>query len=564
MSAPGPIEQFRHSVRHGLWLVVAVSIATNLLLLALPIYSLQIFDRVLLSRSMDTLWVLTLAVVLALLASVVLEALRGQVLLRVSNRLALGFERRLFDEILLRASRVADRSLQPLRDLATVRGFATAPQGLVAIADAPFALVFLGVVYWIHPWMGHAMVLGMALLLLITWGNERMVAPRTRAAAAAALEAQKRIDGLAHAADVVAAHGSGEAAWRHWNGAQLPSLGEASQAATVAGVLAGLAKGVRLLLNVALTCLGAYLAARDELTLGAMIAANIITARALAPLELLIGAGRQWTVVRVALARLEEILKAPAAQPAMHLPALRGRLEFDRVIYIPPGADRPTLKGLSFRVDEGKFLGLIGPSAAGKSTLARLITGVWAARSGTVRVDGAEVQSWNRADFGRACGYLPQDVQLFNGTVRENIARFTEAGDEDIIAAAQGADAHEMILRLKDGYDTRVGLAGAALSAGQRQRIGLARALFGAPNLIVLDEPNANLDTEGEAALLHSLERARARGATLVVISHRPSILAQADLLAVLQDGELKEFGNRQDVMQRLQPQLVARKANVV
>jgi len=245
---------------------------------------------------------------------------------------------------------------------------------------------------------------------------------------------------------------------------------------------------------------------------------------------------------------------------------MRGLLELDRVIFMPPGSDKPTLKGVSLRVEAGKYLGLIGPSAAGKSTLTRLITGVWQPKSGTVRVDGAEVHAWNREDFGHACGCLPQDVQLLGGTVRDNICRFTGADDEHVTAAAQNADAHEMIVRLKDGYNTRVGPGGVALSAGQRQRIGLARALFGDPRLIVLDEPNSNLDAEGEQALAAAIGRARERGATLVVVSHRPSVLAQADFLAVLQDGELKDFGPRMEVLQRLQsppPQVVGRKANV-
>ena len=348
MLAHSHFEQFRQSVRHGLWLVFGVSVATNLLLLALPIYSLQIFDRVLLSRSVDTLWVLTAAVVLALGASVVLEALRGQVLLRLSNRMALAFESRLFDEILARASRVGDRSQQPLRDLVALRNFAIAPQGLTALADAPFAILFLLLVYWIHIWLGHAMLAGMVLLVLIAWVTDRLVAPLTRGAGESAQDAQRRLDGLTLGADALAAHGTGAAAYRYWQAAQHPALASAARAGTLAGEMAALAKAVRLLLNVALTGLGAFLAVRDELTLGAMIAANIVTARALAPLELLIGAARQFTAVRVAAARLEQVLKVAVVEPAMHLPPMRGAVEFDRVIYIPPGADKPTLKGVDF------------------------------------------------------------------------------------------------------------------------------------------------------------------------------------------------------------------------
>ena len=548
------MENFLRSSRRGLWLIGGLSLTTNLLLLALPIYTLQIFDRVLLSRSVDTLWILTLGVAVALGAATVVEGLRGQLLLRLSNRLALALDRPLFDEILQRATHRGDRSLQPMRDLNTVRGFISAPQGLVALIDAPLVPFYLLVVYLLHPWLGHAMVIGAVTLIVIAWSNEKATAPTARRAMDSVQNAQQWLEDLLGSADMVVAHGISNEVFQHWRSKQNQALAATSSAGTVGGQFASAAKGIRLQLNIALTALGAYLAINDEITLGAMIAANILTSRALAPIELLIGATRQLIGVKVAWQRLTGMLKNEPPREATRLPPCQGHLEFERVIYIPPGTEQPTIKGVSFKIEAGTFLGLIGPSAAGKSTLARLSCGVWEPKSGVVRLDGADIRIWHRENFGRSCGYLPQDVQLLGGTVRENICRFMDASDDSVIAAAKTAGAHELIVRLSSGYETRVGAAGAWLSAGQRQRIGLARALFGDPQLIVLDEPNSNLDAEGEQALEESLIRAKARGATLVVISHRPAVLAHADTLAVLVDGQLQQFGPRQDILNRVQP----------
>lgn len=557
MKAQTPFARFFHSVKDGVLMVAAISVVSNVLLLALPIYSLQIFDRVLLSRSMDTLWVLSFGVLIALGCAVLLESFRSQLLLRLSNRLSLAFEGQLLGEILQRASRNGDRSLQSVRDLGAVRNFVSAPQGLVALIDAPWVPFYLIVVFLLHPVLGYAMLGGAAVLVLIAWVTERFASPMIKAAGEAAQTAQRRLDSLAHGADAILAHGVGPQVQKHWEQAQHESIAIGSRAATTGGHLASAAKGTRLLLNVVLTALGAYLAAKDQITMGAMIAANIITSRALAPLELLIGASRQLIAVRIAWRRLEQILAGLVDQAYTRLPAPVGRIDVEQLIFMPPGAAQPSIKGLSFKLEPGTFLGLIGPSGSGKSTLARLMVGILAPRSGVVRLDGADVMAWDRADFGKACGFLPQDVQLIEGSVHQNIARFMDAADEDVVAAAQAAAAHEMILRLPQGYMTQVGPGGAILSAGQRQRVGLARALFGAPNLIVLDEPNSNLDSEGEVALAECLAKAKARGATLVVVSHRPSVLGQADLLAILVDGQMQQFGPRQEILKRAQPQAV-------
>lgn len=547
------LSRFFASVRRGLILIAGISLAANLLMLALPIYTLQVFDRVLLSRSLDTLWVLTLGVTIVVVTIALLEWLRGQLVLRLSNRLALTFERSLFDEILLRAARMSDRSLQPLRDLSMLRNFISAPQGLVALIDAPLVPIFLFVVFLMHPWLGVVMTVGMIALFAMAWVAEKTSAPLSRTAFAQAQSAQRRLADLAQGSDVLAAHGMSRRAYEYWQDMQHPSMVSASQAGVRTSDFASAAKGVRLILHVSLTAVGGYLAMTDQITLGAMIAANILGSRGLAPIELLIGASRQMTGARLSWQRLEQLLNVQVPPAMTRLPPPRGEIDVERVVYAPPGSTRTTIKGISFHLAPGTFLGLVGPSAAGKSTLGRLLCGVWVPQSGTIRLDGADLQIWDREDFGRSCGYLPQDVQLFDGTVRENICRFTGASDEAVIAAAMAAGAHEFIVRLPQGYETPAGVGGAALSAGQRQRIGLARALFGDPQLVVLDEPNANLDNEGEEALAQSLARLKARGATVIVISHRPTVLALADMLAVLMDGQLQQFGARQEVLKRLQ-----------
>lgn len=549
-----PLSQFIVSARHGFWLIAATSLSINLLLLGLPIYALQIFDRVLLSRSMDTLWMLTLAVSIAMLATALLDTLRGRMLSRLSNRLAVGSGPEIFSEIMLRAGREGERSVQLLRDLGNVRAFLTSPQGLVALIDAPMVPLFLGVVYLIHPWMGHVTLLGLVVMVVLAWITDRINGRLARSAAEASMDAHRSVEGYLQSAEAVAAMGMTPRIGQIWQQRQNEALALGSLAVDQGAALAAAARGARLFLNVAQTGLGAYLAVHDEITIGAMVAANILSARGLGPMEQLITAGRQLATTRLAWPRIEQALKRTATRDApTRLPAARGELVVSDVTFVPPGAEQPSLRGITFALPPGAFLGLIGPSSAGKSTLARLICGVWLPRAGAVSLDGAEVRNWHPEDFGRATGYLPQDVQLMAGTVRQNIARFTDAADEAVVAAAQAAGAHDMILGLPQSYETRLAPGALNLSAGQRQRVGLARALFGEPNLIVLDEPNSNLDAEGEQALLSALERAKARGATLIVVSHRPALLAHADLLGVLVGGKLQHFGPKAEILKRLQ-----------
>ncbi len=541
--------------RRSLITVGIASTVINLLLFALPLYSLQVYDRVLSSRSADTLWLLTLIVAIALTLSALVDTLRSRMLLRIGNAYALALGPRLLDASIAYSARMAEPNGQAMRDLQTVRSFISGQQGLVTLFDAPQAPLFLAMVYAMHPGLGHTMLFGMVVLLGVALATESLTGQLLRAAGEAGFSAQRRIDAVVQNAEVVEAMGMRAAMRDYWQIAQSQAMGVASQAGDRAAHLAGMAKGVRLMLSLLLAAVGAWFAIHDQITIGAMVAVGILAARGLAPLETMIGAWKGLVSTRTAITRLNLALERfPRAESTMSLPVPSGRLSIERLVYGPPGAEQQTLKGISFSLEPGSWLGLIGPSAAGKSTLAKLICGVWQPRSGSVRLDGADVFVSNRTEFGRHCGYLPQDVDLFAGSVRANIARFAPADDAEVVAAAQMAGCHELILRLPKAYDTEIGSGGATLSGGQRQRIGLARALFRQPRLIVLDEPNSSLDNEGEAALLKAVNSARAAGSTIVMISHRPSALAGADLLAVMVDGQLQHFGPRDEVLAKVQP----------
>lgn len=544
--------------RRALLVVAATSTAMNLLLFALPLYSLQVYDRVLTSRSADTLWLMTLIVLFALSATAALDAVRGRLLLRIGNAYALKLGPRLLDASIAQSARSSEPASQMLRDMHGVRGFVAGPQGLAALYDAPLVPLFLMAVYLMHAGLGHAMLFGVGLLFALTLLTEALTGPHLRAAGESAIAAQRRIDGVMQNAEAVEAMGMRAAMRDYWQAAQGQAMAEASVAGDRATGIAAFAKWVRLLLSLLITAAGAWYVIHDEITIGGMVAANILAARGLAPLETMIGAWKGLVGARIAVERINLGLEQyTRAESTMRLPPPRGALTVERLTYVPPGAEQPTLKGIGFQVPAGTWLGLVGPSAAGKSTLAKLICGVWQPRSGVVRLDGADVYTWARADFGRYCGYLPQDVELFAGTVRDNIARFgATAGADDaaVVAAARMAGVHEMILHLPKGYDTLLGPGGSSLSAGQRQRIGLARALLGAPRLVVLDEPNSNLDAEGEQALLLAVQRLRETGATVIMVSHRPSLLAGADMLGVLVDGQLQHFGPRDEVLAKIQP----------
>lgn len=548
----GLIAMLRQTAGRATVIVGAISLAMNFFMLALPIYSLQIFDRVLLSRSGATLFYLTLIVVVFITAYSFLEGIRLKLLLRIGNRFQLAFESRVLDACIAQSARLSEPVTHPLRDLAIVRNFLASPQGIVALIDTPLALVFLLVVYLIHPLLGAAMTIGILLLMAIALATEWNTAAAVKAANSAGLKAQARAGEIVGNAELVEAMGMRGAILRYWQNYSREGLYHQSISGDRSALLTALGRWDRLILSVILTGLGAYLAIEDRITVGGMIAASILMGRGLAPLENLIPLWRQLIGARNAWQELNEALERyPRAENTMVLPAPAGALSLEQVAYVPPGGEVPTIKGITLQVQPGAQLGLVGPVSAGKSTLVKLICGVWKPRTGNVRMDNADVYQWNRADFGRHVGYLPQEAELFSGTIRDNIARFGDASDEDIVSAAMLAGVHGMILRMPSGYETVIGSGGATLSGGMRQRIGLARALFGNPRLVVLDEPSANLDSEGEQALLHALGELRARRVTVVIATHQLALLKDVDQVGVIVDGQLKACGPRSEVMKQ-------------
>jgi PrtD family type I secretion system ABC transporter len=531
------------------------SLAINLLLLAVPLYMLQVFDRVLASRSGETLLALTVATCVALLVMALLDALRGRLLAAAGMALDRVLGPRVLEGLLQTRPGKAPQAAG-LRDVHALRAF-LAGSGVLALFDAPWLPLFLAVIFVFHPLLGAIALGGSLLMLLLAFLNERVARGPLERAQAGARRAGRFIDAGTRNAEVAGALGMLGALSARWQELNDAVLREQAAASAAASRFAALTKLARQLIQVAMLAAGAWLVIEQHVTAGVMIAATILLGRALAPVELIVAGWRSLAEARAALARVDRLLAEPAAAVATELPEPSGRVEADKLVLALEGRDKPVLRGVSFGLAPGETLGIIGPSASGKSSLARLVAGVWRPSAGAVRLDGAEITSWPRERLGRHLGYLPQELQLFPGSVAGNIARFAEAAPGEVIRAAQRAGAHEMILRLPQGYDSEV----ERLSPGQQQRIALARALYGAPRLVVLDEPNSNLDDEGHEALARALRGLKEAGVTLVVIAHRPSLLAGADKLLVLREGAVEAYGMRQEVLPRFTRALPARVA---
>jgi len=529
------------------------SLAINALLLVPALYMLQVFDRVLSSRSEETLVMLSVGALLALAMMAALDVLRARLLAACGVALDRWLGPSVLQGLLEQTARLGGAEhLNGLRDVATLRGFLVGA-GVVALFDAPWLPLFLLLIYLFHPLLGAVALAGAALMLLLAVLNERVTRAPLEQALAAGRRAGRFIDASTANAETVSALGMRRAVTRRWQALNEAALSEQAAASSLGATYSGLTKFTRQFIQMAMLGVGAYLVIAQNLSAGVMIAATIILGRALAPVEMLVAGWRNLVEVRGAWRRLEKLFAAnPPAPAATALPAPKGNLAVERVLYAFPGAARAALRGVSFSLPAGESLGVIGPTAAGKSTLARLLVGVWKPASGAVRLDGADVSAWPHDDLGAHVGYVPQAVGLFSGTVAGNIARLGEPDDVAVIRAAKRAHAHDMILRLPRGYDTEVGESGAALSPGQRQRIALARALYGEPRLVVLDEPNANQDAEGDEALIRAMRDLKQAGVTVVAVAHRPSLLVNVDKLLVLMDGVAEMFGPRADVTARL------------
>lgn len=531
----------------------AFSLAINLLTFVAPLYMMQLFDRVLSSRSIDTLVMLTVIACAALAVLSLIDGIRSQILARIGTWLSDLLGPRVLGGALQAVLRGdGARAGQGLRDLATLRGFLTGP-AITPLMDVPWAPIFLLALFTLHPVLGFVGLGGGALLFLLAIANEVLTKRPLQEAGVAAGRTQHRTEAALRNAEVVRSMGMLAGVVRLWQHDNAAASAAQIEAGNRGALILAVSKFLRLTVQTTIMGVGAWLVIEHDVSPGAMFASSFLLGRALAPVENAIGTWRSLVTARIAYRRLGELLAlTPTSAPGMALPAPAGELRVEGASYVPAGATAPTLRGVSFTLAPGQVLGIIGPSAAGKSTLARLIAGSWQPSAGHVRLDGASIAVWLDAGGSRHFGYLPQDVELFAGTVRENIGRLGEAEASAVVEAARLAGLHETIMRLPRGYDSEIGEAGLRLSGGQRQRIGLARALFGNPRLVVLDEPNASLDSEGEAALLDAIAHLKAQGTTVVIIAHRSNVLALADKLLVLRHGAVDLFGDCGEVIAQL------------
>lgn len=538
--------------RPALLFAILFSSAINLLMLVPPLYMMQVYDRVLSSRSEATLVALTVLTLGAFAAMGLLEVIRARILVRVSARLDTLLSPLIFDAVFRNHVRtIGGARTQPLNDVATVRQF-VAGQGLFAFFDIPWAPIFLLLLFLLHPLLGLLSLGGGVILVTLAFATERTTRTRLADATRNSVAAANFAETSLRNGDAMTAMGMLEAIKTRWMRRHNESLRLQSGASDWAGITTNATKVVRIALQSLMLGAGALLAIEGKISPGLMIAASIIGAKSLAPVEALIGNWNQVVAAQLAWRRLRALLDTVADEPdRMALPTPKGQLSVSAIVVAPPGATAAVLKGVSFDLQPGEALGILGPSGSGKSTLARVITGVWPAASGTVRIDGAELSQWSRDALGPHMGYLPQDVDLFDGTVAENIARLGPVDPEAVVEAAQRAGIHDLILSLPQGYDTPIGESGNRLSGGQRQRIGIARALYGTPALCIFDEPNSNLDEAGEGHLIQALLHLRETKRTAIIIAHKPSILNHVDKIMILQAGQVAFLGPRAEAFAR-------------
>lgn len=552
-TAPDTLRTTLQSFRSAFMTVGAFSFAINLLMLMPAIYMLQIYDRVLSSRNTTTLLMLTLIMLGIYALEAALEMVRSRVLIRTSAALDLQLSSRVFNASFQRYLHVrSGNPVQALGDLTSVRQFLTG-QGLLAFFDTPWAPIYLAVIFMLNPWLGLFGVVAMLLLVTLAWINERVTAGRLAEANKLAQSAGNYAASNLRNAEVVEAMGMLGSLRRRWLLRQTGVLRLQAEASERGARVTAASKFARLTTQSGILGIGALLVLDHQMTPGGMIAGSILLGRALAPVDMAISTWRGTVAARGAFARLNELLGImPPAVERTALPRPKGFVMAENLVLGPPGSSNPILKGISFGAKPGMLVAVIGPSASGKSSLARGLVGVWAPMNGTLRLDGAEIAKWDKDELGPWLGYLPQDVELFEGSIAENIARFGERDSEQVVRAAQRAGVHEMILRLPEGYETQLGEGGMALSGGQRQRIALARAMYGDPALIVLDEPNANLDEAGDMALQEALRSMKQEGRTVFVMTHKLNILNQADAVMILTGGTIKAYGPRDTIFQSI------------
>jgi PrtD family type I secretion system ABC transporter len=542
----------RRRARLLYWSVAIFSFFANLLMLTGPLYMLQVYDRVLGSRSEETLIALSLLVVFLYAMMGVFDYVRGRIMARIGARFQVDLDRRVFDAVVRKSAVAPDlKTNAGLQDLEAVQRLITSPVMLAAF-DIPWTPIFFAAIFLFHPILGWLAVGGAAVLILITIANQVLTRDSQAKAGLSAQKARSISDQMRDEAETVQAMGMRDATFERWQLARDDALDHQMRAIDVGGSFSSFSKTLRLFLQSAMLGLGAWLVLGDEMTAGAIIAGSILLGRALAPIEVALN---QWSLVqraRIGWDNLALLLGAVQPEPRRtKLPKPRARLEVLGLTVVPPGENRAALEGVSFVVEPGQAVGVIGSSGAGKSSLARTLTGVWAPTGGYVRFDGASLEHYGSETLGLHIGYLPQRVQLFDGTIAENIARLqANPDDEKVIAAAKLAAAHELILELPNGYDTVVMAGKVRLSGGQMQRIGLARALYDDPAIVVLDEPNSNLDNIGSQAVNHAIRQVKESGRSVLIMAHRPAVIQECDTLLVLESGKRVAFGPKDEVLE--------------
>ncbi|WP_024511626.1 type I secretion system permease/ATPase [Bradyrhizobium sp. ARR65] len=541
--------------KQGAVALALVSGVINILGLTAPLFMLQVYDRVLASRSIPTLVGFAVLAVIAYAFQLLLEIVRSRVLLRAGELFDHQLSGRVHEAIirLPLERRMPGDGLQALRDLDNIRSFLSG-QGPSAFFDLPWAPLYLAVCFAVHLWIGLTALVGAIILVALTTLTHRLSAKPVLDTVGYGMQRSTLLEGYRRNAEIIRALGLGPRTADRWASANADYLRANRRAGDVSNALGSTARMFRIVVQSTILAVGAYLVIQQSATGGVMVASSVIMGRALAPIDLAVATWRSFLMARQTWARLSELLALVApADKITALPKPKAAMTAEGVAIIPPGQNHPTVIDVNFGIRAGSALGIIGPSRSGKSTLTRALVNAWYPARGKVRLDGASLDQWDNEALGRHIGYLPQDVELFQGTIAENIARLDpNAAPEDIVKAAKAAGVHDLILRFENGYDTVVGEGGSALSAGQRQRIGLARALYGDPFLVVLDEPNANLDAEGEGTVIQAIAAVRERNGIVIVVAHRPSVLGVVDLVLMMENGRSKAFGPRDQILSRM------------
>lgn len=551
--APTPLNAALKAARPAILIAAFFSLFINMLALVSPLYMLQIYDRVLSSRNVSTLIFLTLIAVFLFVVYGLLEGLRTQILVRGGIRFENTLRKRIFAAVLSGAlgSR-AGAEVQAFRDADQVRDFLTG-SGLIAFCDAPWVPVFVLACFVLHPVFGYLAIGAGFVIFLLAIANELATKRAIGLANQAAISAQSNVTATMRNAEVMRAMGMISGLQERWSKRRDDQIAwQALASDRGGGIMAGI-KFFRQVVQTLILGIGAYLAIQGEISPGAMIAASILVGRALAPIEQAVGSWKSFIGMRGSWGRIQHMFRAIGELPQrMGLPAPVGAVDFENVMVGAPGSQTLILRAISLKIAPGQAVAVIGPSASGKSSFVRALVGVWPVGSGTIRFDGSDIRHWDSEELGQYIGYLPQDVELFSGTIAENIARFRTVDEAEVIVAAKLAGVHELIQLLPGGYNTQIGDGGATLSGGQRQRVALARAVYGRPPYIVLDEPNANLDSAGEAELLACVHRLKELGSTIIFVTHKTNMLACADKILVLQQGIVQAYGDRDEILSKL------------